>query len=63
MNKRKLKKFAKKKGLPIPFSIYAKQKKKKMLVGGQAKLDKNKNNFLDESLVVSKMLNYFDKLI
>ena len=47
MNKRKLKKFAKKKGLPIPFSIYAKQKKKKMLVGGQAKLDKNKNNKID----------------
>jgi len=47
MNKRKLKKFAKKKGLPIPFSILIKQKKKKMLSGGQAKLDKNKNNRID----------------
>ena len=47
MNKRKLKKFAKKKGLPIPFSMLIKQKKKKMLSGGQAKLDKNKNNRID----------------
>ena len=57
MNKRKLKKFAKKKGLPMPFVGSANRKKYfktlgqfplvKKLTGGQAKLDKNKNNKLD----------------
>jgi len=57
MNKRKLKKLAKKKGLPMPFVGSANKKKYfktlgqfplvKKLTGGQAKLDKNKNNKID----------------
>ena len=39
MNKRKLKKYAKKKGLPIPLILSIKGKKNKMLTGGQANLD------------------------
>ena len=54
MNKRKLKKYAKKKGLPMPLkpgSKFFKEAGKfpavKKLTGGQAKLDKNKNNKID----------------
>ena len=55
MNKRKLKKLVKKKGLPMPLMTKPKFKFKdagkfpyvKKLTGGQAKLDKNKNNRID----------------
>ena len=55
MNKRKLKKYAKKKGLPMPLMTNPKFNFKdagkfpyvKRLTGGQAKLDKNKNNRID----------------
>ena len=54
MNKRKLKKYEKKKWLPMPFkpgSKFFKEAGKfpavKKLTGGQAKLDKNKNNRID----------------
>ena len=53
MNKRKLKKLVKKKGLPMPLMTKSKFKDAgkfpyvKKLTGGQAKLDKNKNNRID----------------
>ena len=53
MNKRKLKKLAKKKGLPMPLMTKPKFKDAgkfpyiKKLTGGQAKLDRNKNNKID----------------
>jgi len=53
MNKRKLKKLVKKKGLPMPLMTKFKFKDAgkfpyvKKLTGGQAKLDKNKNNRID----------------
>ena len=55
MSKRKLKKLVKKKGLPMPLMTSPKFKFKeadkfpyvKKLTGGQAKLDKNKNNRID----------------